>query len=139
MNPEVLFYILIGILIFNFTKETVLSLLNARHFKDKLSEEIADVYDSKAYEKSQEYKKKNHLFSLFRNGFSLTITLAFFGADGFLYVDSIARYLTSNEILITLYFLGGLFFVNDLIYTPFSYYKTFVITLYVTKRQQLFK
>jgi STE24 endopeptidase len=127
MNPEVLFYILIGILIFDFTKETVLSLLNAQHFKDKLPEEIADVYDSKAYEKSQAYKKENHLFTLFRNGFSLTITLAFFWADGFLYVDSIARYLTSNEILITLYFLGGLFFVNDLIYIPFSYYKTFVI------------
>jgi STE24 endopeptidase len=127
MNPEVLFYILIGILVLNFTKETVLALLNAQHFKDELSEEVADVYDSKEYKKSQEYKNENHLFLLFKNAFSLTITLVFFWADGFSHLDSIIRGLTSNEILMALYFLGILFFVSDFIYTPFSYYKTFVI------------
>jgi STE24 endopeptidase len=127
MNPEVLFYILIGILVLNFTKETVLALLNAQHFKDELSEEVADVYDSKEYKKSQEYKNENHLFLLFKNAFSLTITLVFFWADGFSHLDSIIRSLTSNEILMALYFLGILFFVSDFIYTPFSYYKTFVI------------
>ncbi len=127
MTPNLLFFILIGILVVNFAKETFLALLNAKHFEDTLPEEVADVYDSKEYKNSQAYKKENHFFSLFRNAFSLLVTLLFFWFDGFLYIDSIARNVTSNEILIALYFLGILFFLSDLVHTPFSYYKTFVI------------
>lgn len=127
MTPNLLFFILIGILVVNFAKETFLALLNAKHFEDTLPEEVADVYDSNEYKNSQAYKKENHFFSLFRNAFSLLVTLLFFWFDGFLYIDSIARNVTSNEILIALYFLGVLFFLSDLVHTPFSYYKTFVI------------
>jgi STE24 endopeptidase len=127
MTPNVLFFILIGILVVNFAKETFLALLNAKHFEDTLPEEVADVYDSNEYKNSQAYKKENHFFSLFRNTFSLLVTLLFFWFDGFLYIDSIARNASSNEILIALYFLGILFFLSDLVHTPFSYYKTFVI------------
>lgn len=127
MTPNVLFFILIGILVVNFAKETFLALLNAKHFEDTLPEEVADVYDSNEYKNSQAYKKENHFFSLFRNAFSLLVTLLFFWFDGFLYIDSFARNVTSNEILIALYFLGILFFLSDLVHTPFSYYKTFVI------------
>lgn len=127
MTPNILFFILIGILVVNFAKETFLALLNAKHFEDTLPEEVADVYDSNEYKNSQAYKKENHFFSLFRNAFSLLVTLLFFWFDGFLYIDSIARNVTSNEILIALYFLGILFFLSDLVHTPFSYYKTFVI------------
>lgn len=127
MTPNLLFFILIGILVVNFAKETFLALLNAKHFEDTLPEEVADVYDSNEYKNSQAYKKENHFFSLFRNAFSLLVTLLFFWFDGFLYIDSIARNVTSNEILIALYFLGILFFLSDLVHTPFSYYKTFVI------------
>ena len=127
MNPQTLFYILIGILVLNFTKETILGLLNAKHFKDELPEELRDIYDLREYKKSQLYKKENHLFSLLKNAFSLTATLLFFWTQGFFHLDTFVRSLTANEISISLIFLGSLLFVSDLIYTPFSYYKTFVI------------
>jgi STE24 endopeptidase len=127
MNPQTLFYILIGILVLNFTKETILGLLNAKHFKDELPEELRDIYDLREYKKSQLYKKENHLFSLLKNAFSLTATLLFFWTQGFFHLDTFVRSLTANEISISLIFLGILLFVSDLIYTSFSYYKTFVI------------
>ena len=127
MNPQTLFYILIGILVLNFTKETILGLLNAKHFKDELPEELRDIYDLREYKKSQLYKKENHLFSLLKNAFSLTAKLLFFWTQGFFHLDTFVRSLTANEISISLIFLGILLFVSDLIYTPFSYYKTFVI------------
>jgi STE24 endopeptidase len=127
MNPQTLFYILIGILVLNFTKEAILGLLNAKHFKDELPEELRDIYDLREYKKSQLYKKENHLFSLLKNAFSLTATLLFFWTQGFFHLDTFVRSLTANEISISLIFLGILLFVSDLIYTSFSYYKTFVI------------
>ncbi len=127
MTAQIVFYILIGIIIINFIKEEILSHLNAKHFNDTLPEPLQDVYDSEEYLKSQAYKKENYTFSIFTGTFSFALTLLFFFLDGFSIVDSYVRELTSNEILITLYYFGILFFASDVLNTPFSYYKNFVI------------
>lgn len=127
MTPQLLFYILIGIVLVNFLKEEILSFLNAKHFYDKVPNELKDVYDQKEYAKSQEYKKENYNFSKITSTFSLVITLSFFLFDGFQFVDELARGISSNEIFVTLIFLGIIALGSDLLNTPFSYYKTFVI------------
>jgi len=127
MNPETLFYLLIGILIFSFALDTFLDVLNAKHFQDDLPAELNDVYDEDAYKKSQRYKKANFKFGLLSSTFSMLLTLGFFFFEGFAYVDEIARNLTNNPILITLIFFGIIMIGNDILTTPFSYYKTFVI------------
>ena len=127
MTPQILFYILIGIIIINFLKEEILSFFNAKHFNDVLPTELKDVYENDEYQKSQEYKKANYNFSILTSTFSLLTTLAFFAFNGFKFVDDIARSITSNEILVALIFLGIIALGSDIINTPFSYYKTFVI------------
>ena len=127
MTANTLFYILIAILIISFIIDKILDALNAKHFNDTLPIEVKDVYDDAEYKKSQRYKATNYKFGLLTSTFSLVLTLGFFFFDGFAYVDQIARQLTTHSILITLIFFGIIMLGSDVITTPFSYYKTFVI------------
>ncbi|MGB0879053.1 MAG: M48 family metallopeptidase [Polaribacter sp.] len=127
MQPTTLFYILIAILIINFIVDKILDTLNSKHFDDDIPQELADVYEEKEYKKSQAYKKTNAKFSNITSLFSILLTLVFFFADGFKYVDDFARSYTQNPIVVALIFFGVIMIGSDILTTPFSYYKTFVI------------
>ena len=127
MTPASLFYIFITILIISFIVDKVLDSLNAKRYEDAIPEELNDVYDKDAYEKSQAYKKTNHRFGNLTSLFSILLTISFFFLDGFSFVDEFARSYTDNSILVALVFFGIIMIGSDIITTPFSYYKTFVI------------
>lgn len=127
MQASSLFYILISILIISYIVDKVLDTLNAKHFNDEIPKEIADVYDKEEYKKSQAYKKANEKFSTISSLFSLLLTLCFFFMDGFKYVDNFARNYSENPIIVALIFFGLIMISSDILTTPFSYYKTFVI------------
>jgi len=126
-SPEIIFILLVGIIIFNFTKDFFLDYLNSKNFNNKIPEIISDVYDSEKYLKSQEYKKTQYRFSKYSKIFSLLIILSFFYFDGFIIVDSFSRNLFKSEILISLTFFGTIFFGNELLSLPFSIFFTFFI------------
>ncbi len=127
MTSTILFYIIISIIIISFLIDTYIDSLNAKHFDDELPKEVADVYEQEEYKKSQEYKKTNFKFSGLTSLFSIVLTLGFFFLDGFKYVDDLARNLSDNSIVISLLFFGIIMLGSDILMTPFSYYKTFVI------------
>ena len=127
MNSEALFYIIIVIISINFLKDKILDALNAKHFNDEIPSELSDVFDEDAYKKSQDYKTANYKFGIWSSLFSLLLTLGFLFFDGFEYVDTFARSYSNNPIIIALLFFGIIMLASDIISTPFSYYKTFVI------------
>ena len=127
MAPQILFYIIIGILIVNFIVDKFLDTLNAKHFDDPIPEELSDVYEVEEYQKSQAYKKEYQRFGNITSAISIVATLLFFFFDGFKYVDELARSVSENNIIITLVFFGIIMFASDILSTPFGYYKTFVI------------
>jgi STE24 endopeptidase len=127
MNSTTLFYIITSIIVINFIIDKVLDALNAKHYDDAIPDELSDVYDEAEYKKSQAYKKTNYKFGIFSSAFSIILTLGFLLLDGFEYVDNIARNYTENPILIALFFFGIIMLGSDIISTPFSIYKTFVI------------
>ena len=57
MTPTLVFYIIIAFIILSFVIDQVLDWLNAKHFDDPIPQELADVYDTETYRKSQDYKK----------------------------------------------------------------------------------
>jgi len=120
MTASVLFNILIGIIILNFFKEEIISFLNAKHFNDRVPQELEDVYDDIEYKRSQKYKKTNYIYSIYTHSFSIVLTLAFFFFEGFSFLDSFVRSATDNEILQTLLYFAVLFLGSDLLTTPFS-------------------
>ena len=127
MQPTTVFYILIAIIIISFLIDKILDVLNTKHFDDKIPEKLADVYDKEEYKKSQEYKKTNANFSNITSIFSIVLTIGFFFFDGFKYVDNFVRSFTNHPILVALIFFGVILIGSDILTTPFSYYKTFVI------------
>ena len=127
MTPNILFYIIISIIIISFIIDKIIDFKNAQHFNDILPDEVADVYDNEAYLKSQSYKKINFTLSTLTSSFSVIITLLFFFLNGFETVDIFARSISHNNIVIALLFFGIIMLGSDIISTPFSYYKTFII------------
>jgi len=127
MTPTILFYIIIGILIISFCFDTLLNALNAKRFSDPIPNKLSDVYDQEAYQKSQSYSHTRYGFSKISGGFGFVITLTFFFFDGFAWVDALTRTYFENPIVIALVFFGIIYFANELVGIPFSYYNTFVI------------
>ena len=112
MTPSLLFNIIMAIIIADFLFDKYVDHLNAKHFDDKVPKVLEDVYDKEDYFKSQAYKKENYKFSLITSGFMILLTLGFFLFQGFYWVDSIARGLSDNEIVIALIFFGIIMFGN---------------------------
>ena len=127
MDPQILFYLILAIIIIDFIFDKFLDSLNAKHFDDPVPPSLQDVFDEEAYQKSQRYKKTRYKFGLISSSFSLAVLLLFFFLDGFELVDNIARSISDNPILIGLIFFGIIMLGSDILSLPFSYYSTFVI------------
>lgn len=127
MDSSVLFYIIIGILSVQFLLETILDYLNSRRYKDPVPAELNDVFDTSEYEKSQRYKITNYKFGLVTSTFSFLLTIGFLIFGGFEWIDSMARSISENPIILALFFFGIIMIGSDLLSTPLSYYQTFVI------------
>lgn len=127
MTAQVLFYIIIGIVVLNFIIEKILGALNAKHYNDTIPPELTDVYDQEEYRKSQSYKATNYKFGVLTSTFSILVTLVFLIFGGFEFVDSLARNYSDHAVVIALLFFGIIILGSDILSTPFSYYKTFVI------------
>ncbi|MBD0849969.1 M48 family metallopeptidase [Maribacter arenosus] len=127
MTHTTLFYIIIAILVIEFIIETTLDHLNSKRYNDPVPEDLKDVFDSDKYQKSQDYKKTNYRFGLLTSSFSLLLTLGFLFFRGFEWLDTIARSVSDNNIIIALVFFATIMIGSDVITMPFGYYKTFVI------------
>lgn len=127
MDSTTLFYLIIGILLVQFTIDTWLDYLNAKKFGEPVPDELDDIFDSNDYQKSQAYKRENYQFGLLSDSFSTILTLCFLLFGGFELIDQWVRSVSDKTILQSLLFFGILGFGSNLISLPFSYYQTFVI------------
>lgn len=127
MTPNSLFYLLIAIIIIVFLIDSLLDILNSRHYNNQIPEELTDVYPEEEYQKSIAYKEANFKFKLVSSTISLCIMLAFFFLDGFALVDTISRNISDNSIIVGLLFFGIIMIGSDILSTPATYYKIFVI------------
>ncbi|WP_109298753.1 M48 family metallopeptidase [Aquimarina sp. AU474] len=127
MTPISLFYLLIAIVVIVFLIDSLLDILNARHYNDVIPKELSDVYPKDEYDESIAYKRANYKFKLVSSGISLCIMLLFFFFDGFAWVDNVARSISDNPVVIGLLFFGIIMIGSDILSTPTVYYKVFVI------------
>jgi len=122
-----LFYVLIGILLFDFVFERILSLYNKRHLQKGIPEELDTKINEQEFNDTIAYKTVNYKFGLLTALFSFALIMLMLFLNGFAYIDEIAKELSSNNIIIAMIFFGILFFASDLINLPFSVYDTFII------------
>ena len=119
--------IILAALIIDFALNAIADFLNIKNLKKDVPAEFKDVFSAENYRKSQEYTKVNTRFSYFSTVFSLIITLVFWFAGGFEYLDTFVRGFSDSLILRGLLFIGILMLAQFVISLPFSIYDTFVI------------
>ncbi len=127
MEANTIFYIILFLTTFDFIRERVLGYLNRQSSSKPIPKELDGVYDDEKYRKSQEYQRVVGQFGNFSASLSflLTFSAIFFGWFGWLQqqLDVVLQ----SSIVSSLAFFGVLFIVSDLIGTPFSIYRNFVI------------
>jgi STE24 endopeptidase len=124
---NIIFILILIIPVAGFIVERYLDHLNAKMWSDTLPEKLKGICDEEEYSKTQHYQRDNNRLSFWTSLFNLIIILIMIVAGGFALVDSLARSLTLNLVIISLVFFGIIGLASDLINIPFSFYDTFVI------------
>ncbi len=121
------FFLIIIIIIFGHVSGLYLDYLNNKMWTDTLPDKLSDIIDRQKYKKSQNYYRANMNFSNISSSFFLVIILLMLFLGGFAWIDSIARELSDNRVLVSIIFFGIIFLGFDLLNLPFSWYDTFII------------
>jgi STE24 endopeptidase len=124
---NIIFFIILIIPVTGFIVERYLDHLNASMWSDTLPGKLKGVCNAEEYRKSQLYLKDNKKLSFWSSLFNLAVILVMISAGGFILIDSLARTLSLNPVIISLIFFGIIGLASDLINIPFSWYDTFVI------------
>ncbi|MBT4061950.1 MAG: M48 family metallopeptidase [Lentimicrobiaceae bacterium] len=127
MNVEVIFWIIIIIIIFDYLLDQILDYLNYKSIQEKVPPQLQGIYDDDKYEESQRYSKENMVFSFFTSTFSFIIILFLLFGFGFAFLDDYVRSITPNDYLRTILFFGIFGLAMDIISIPFQLYGTFVL------------
>ncbi|SFF50903.1 M48 family metallopeptidase [Sunxiuqinia elliptica] len=122
-----LFWIILGILVFDFILERWLDYLNTTKWSTSLPDEVKGIYDEEKYRKQQAYSKTNHRFGMLTSSYSFLLIVLMLFFEGFALINGWATNISTSPIWSALLFFGILFFASDLLNTPFDWYATFVI------------
>lgn len=127
MTTQMIFYVIIWLLVFEFVLTKFLAYLNTLNWSDKLPKELDDIYNEKKYKKSQKYEKTKHKFDMISTTFSFIVILLVVVLWWFWRLDEFVRNYSENEIILSLYFFWRIMIFQTIITLPFSYYSNFVI------------
>lgn len=127
MNSEQMFYLIIGILVFQFVFDQFLDYLNKTKWTATLPKELEGIYEADKYAKQHEYRKANYGFNLLSEWVSFLGTILFLVLGGFGWLNELTLSISENFIWQPLLFFGLLGLGSSVISLPFSIYGTFVI------------
>ena len=114
-------------IVFTYLLSLLTEILNLEALREELPGEFDSVYDAEKYKKSQEYTRVKTRFGFIISTFSIILTLAFWFAGGFNFLDQIILQWNLHAILTGLVYIGILVLVKTFLSLPFSIYSTFVI------------
>ena len=124
---QVILYVIIAFIVFEFVLSKVLSWLNLKTWDNPLPTEVKDLYDPKKYTEARDYAYANFQVGALSSTLSLIFTVMFLQFKGFAWLDEIARGYTSSPILQALIFFGIIGAATSIISLPFDLYQTFVV------------
>lgn len=122
-----LFYLIVAIVLFDYVVEHLLDYLNMKRMGSPIPEELNSIYDTEQYNKQQAYQWQTQRFSRISSTISLFVTLAFLFGGGFALLQHIIEPIAQNKVAQALLYFGILFFAQNIIELPLSWYSTFTI------------
>jgi len=127
MDPELLKYLLMGIITFTICVEKWLDWLNIRQEEDHLPSTLEQYLDQKKLRQTRSYQKANYRFGLIASAFTYLLTMLFIASGFFGTLDIWLQQFFDYPIALSLVYIGILFMGSDLLSLPFDYYHTFKI------------
>ena len=122
--------LLLGIVIFvliDFVANSVIDYLNEKGKNTPLIGVAAEIYNPNEYANSLKYGTANYKVGLFTSIVSTVIILSAIVLGWFAWLDQAIRDRVSNNLTVTVIFIGVLILLSTLAALPTSYYSTFVI------------
>lgn len=126
MSTESWFFIIIGLVIFNYLFSNILDFLNHKNWKDDIPNELKGFYKKEKYKKAKDYSVSKNKIGFLSNTLSFAVVFSLLFFNGYGLINELVSSFETNFIKSGLFFLI-LFLLNTLISLPFSYYNTFVI------------
>ena len=120
-------WIILAALLVDYFLHALSRFLDLKNLSTNLPDEFIDHYSSEEYTRSQEYLRENTRFSYFTSSFDLMVILLVIFLGIFNILDLWIRDFGFTPLISGLIFFGVLFLIQDIISTPFSLYRTFVI------------
>ena len=119
--------IILGALLLQFILHLLSNYLDLKNLSSNLPDEFKGHYSNSEYTRSQAYLRENTRFSYLTSSFDLIITLLVILLGLFNNIDLWIRGFGFSPLITGLLFFGVLFIIQDIISTPFSLYRTFII------------
>ena len=126
MSTESWFFIITGLVIFNYLFSNILDYINHKNWKDDIPNELKDFYEKEKYKKAKDYSISKNKIGFLSSTISFLLVFSLLVFNGYGMINDLVSSFESSYIKSGLFFLT-LFLINTLISLPFSYYKTFVI------------
>ena len=123
-------WLLIGIIAFlliDFTAGSVISFLNEKSANTPLSTEASQIYNADEYAKSLAYGTAKYKVESLTSLISTVVFLTAIMLGWFAWLDDQIRDRISNNLLVTITFVGVLIIVSMIGNLPIAYYSTFVV------------
>ena len=120
-------WVIVAALLLDFFLHVLSRFLDLKNLTHELPAEFKGYYSPDEYKRSQKYLKENTRFSYLTSAFDLLLILLVIFLGLFNTLDLWLRTFGYSPIITGLLFFGVLFFIQDVITTPFSLYSTFII------------
>jgi STE24 endopeptidase len=127
MDPELLKYLLLGIITLNLVFDKWLNWLNVKRATHMVPKTLEEYLDQEKLLRAEEYQKVNYNFGLVTGLFTYIITAVFILLGFFGELDIWLQDYIAHPIFRSLIYIGILFVGSDLLSLPFDYYHTFHI------------
>jgi STE24 endopeptidase len=124
---NIIFFLILTIPVLGYLLERYLQHLNSKMRSETLPDKLKGICDADEYRKTQLYEKDNVRLSFWSSTFNLAVIIAMIITGGFAWVDTIARSVSHQIVVISLVFFGIIGFASDIINLPFGWYDQFVI------------
>ena len=121
------YYIIVIAIIIEYLFSSISSILDIKNITPTIPSDFKKAYDQEKHILSQDYLKARTRFGLFSSTFSLILIMIVIHSDIFGLLDQFVRGQSDSYILQGLFFIGIIYFFQDIVSLPFSIYHTFVI------------
>lgn len=126
-TPDFLLLSIVAFLLVDFSAGMVINFFNEQSKNQPMTPDAAQIYDASEYEKSVEYGTVKYKFEMISAVVSTVVFLSAIILGWFARLDSMIRENISNNMMVTIVFVGILILVGGIGSIPGSYYSTFII------------